>query len=204
MGRLVWDKVWFHSVHVVFFGLLSNLLPSTTYPTFNCGETGAEGSSVCLQRQVVRCGSCNARRDAALPSAGQTVDCRRQGNEGLGWASLGLRSWPGDRGQVHYSPPEDAAVHALPPSGKADSWVIRDSFSSGCGALFTCCPGGPAPLHRLRCGLGPDPPGGEEGQASLPPPPARWVGCCPWEVSCLVRLPIPEWEQGLGASVCLS
>lgn len=35
-----------------------------------------------------------------LPSAGQAVDRGRQGNQGLGWESLDLRSWPGDRGQV--------------------------------------------------------------------------------------------------------
>ena len=40
----------------------------------------------------------------------------------------------------------------------------------------------------------------EVRKGRLPAPPlARWE----WEVSCLVRLPMPEWEQGLGA-VCLS
>lgn len=130
--------------------------------------------------RVVRCGSCKVSRDAVLPSAGQTVDWGRQGNKGLGGAWRGgLRSWPGDGGQVYYSPPEDTALHPLPPSSKADSWIIRDSFCSGCGTLFTCRPRRPAPLHRLRRGLGPGPPGGEEGRPFLPAPPAPWMGCCP-------------------------
>ena len=89
---------------------------------------------------------------------------RTAGGRGVGWTGLGtsgfeVLAWGEDRSTAHRRP-------RAAPSGKADSWVIRDSFSSGRGALFTCCLGGPAPLHRLRCGLGPDPPGGEEGQAS--------------------------------------